>query len=280
MPELPEVETIRRELSRRVINKTIQSVKIIHQKIIHTPIVDFVYALKGNKFHSIQRTGKLLQFFLEGGEQVMLVHLKMTGQLLINAKPRNYANDANENPDKHTHVIIKFEDGSELTYRDVRKFGYMKLVSLDELEQIKRNYGIEPLQENFTLSSFQDIFKKRKKSLKSILLDQQLIAGLGNIYVDEVCFRAGIRPSRAANKIKKSEFVKLYEACEEIIARAIEFNGTTFSDYMRTGGDQGEFAQFLQVYGKAGEECTKCSSPITKIKLAGRGTHYCENCQG
>jgi len=301
MPELPEVETVRRELSDHIIDKKIVTVEIISPVIIKSSKAQFVKYLRGNCFEKIDRIGKLLKFHFKSGDLIMLTHLKMTGQLLViengqvtagkmnlistkNMKGEtligNFRDNQAKQADKHLHVVINFEDGTQLQYRDVRKFGYMKLIPAIELESVHKRFGIEPLQENFSIEAFKDIFKGRKKSLKAILLDQQLIAGLGNIYVDEVCFQAGVRPMKLAHKLKVAELEKLHLACEEIITQAIEHKGTTFRDYSRPDGSKGSFINLLKVYARTGTDCTRCkTSTISKVKLGGRSTHYCKKCQ-
>jgi len=268
MPELPEVETVRRELSKDILGKKITDIDIRSSVIVKNNASEFKKLLVGHSIYKINRIGKLLKLYINDNKHLILVHLRMTGQLLF------------DHPiDKHCHVIIKFDDKSKLIYRDVRKFGYLKLIKISELDLVRSRYGIEPLQENFKEEDFKNIFKKRKKSLKAILLDQNLIAGLGNIYVDEICFRAGVRPNRKADKLRNKEITKLHQACDEIIAKAIKYNGTTFRDYSRPGGNMGNYREHLQVYGRDGQKCFNCSHDILKTKLAGRGTHYCRFCQ-
>ena len=216
----------------------------------------------------------------------------MTGQLIYLAKDSQVSGGhslsshsfekavGGELPNKYTRVIISFSDKSNLFFNDLRKFGYMKLVNQAELDAfIFKNYGPEPLDNNFILSDFITTLKKRHRNIKSVLLDQKIVAGLGNIYVDEVLFAAGVRPMRLASELNKGEVTKIFQVIPKILTLSIKHRGTTFSNYVDSKGKRGNFSSLLQVYGRGKEKCLKCSSAIIKTKIAGRGTHYCPHCQ-
>jgi len=303
MPELPEVETVRRQLEDKILGKTIRSVEIREKYPVKSSTQTFKKVLEGNQFSSIERIGKLMQFFMADGKQVMLAHMKMTGQFLYQSSgeikagiyPLLYASIAGRRKTAgrfreeqvtkglavdHVHVLFHFEDSSVLAFRDQRKFGYLKLVSSDELEEINARFGIDPMMKNFTREAFQNAFSGRTKSLKAVLMDQHLIAGLGNIYTDEICHRAGIRPLRSVKRLKSKEISRLFEISKEVIEKAVKHHGTTFRDYTKPDGKGGSYAYQLQVYGRQGEKCLQCNQEtITKVKYLGRGTHYCKSCQ-
>ncbi|MFH2104905.1 MAG: bifunctional DNA-formamidopyrimidine glycosylase/DNA-(apurinic or apyrimidinic site) lyase [Parcubacteria group bacterium] len=285
MPELPEVETIRRDLQRKIVGKKITEVKVRKLKIVKGSQPAFRRALIGNSFAKISRRGKLLILELKKGEKYLLIHLKMTGQLIYQARGQIIAGghgwpQIGKLPNKYSHIIFTFADRSQLFFNDLRQFGYMKLVGDEELSAILEKFGIEPLTKNFTWANFRHALAGKKTSLKAVLLNQKLIAGIGNIYVDEICFRAGVRPSRAVNKLSSAELRKIFNSCNIIIKQAIKYRGTTFNDYVDADGNKGNFISRLKVYQRAGEKCQRCRrGVIKKTRLAGRGTHYCPQCQ-
>jgi len=292
MPELPEVETVRQDLRAQLLNKKIKSVTVLNPKTAGGSPEDFITSLSGTFFIDILRRGKLLIFKLKRQNLYLLTHLKMTGQLIYIANNKVFVgghslpSDSYEKsvggvlPNKHTRIIITFADKSNLFFNDLRKFGYMRIVSKEELDAfILKNYGPEPLEKDFILNDFISKLKKRNRNLKSVLLDQKIVTGLGNIYVDEVLFASGVRPMRLASSITKSEATKIYKEIKRILTLAIKHRGTTFSNYVDAKGHAGNFSKQLKVYGRSKEVCLKCSGQITKTKIAGRGTHYCPHCQ-
>ncbi len=297
MPELPEVETIRRDLAAVIIGRRIAALKLLSPKTAKNDAAFFVNSLVGQEFDDIQRFGKLLAFRLRkkrGQSHVnfLLVHLKMTGQLILDSADKKIAGGhslregslaaavGGELPNKHTRVIFEFSGKSRLFFNDLRKFGYLKIVDESELNKIvAANYGPEPLTPSFTLKHLESTLKKRQTSIKALLLNQKLIAGLGNIYVDESLFMSSIKPERIASSLRLVEIKKLYQAINKIIKLAINNRGTTFSDYVDSSGKRGNFSRLLKVYGRGGQPCPNCQQPIIKRKLAGRGTHFCVNCQ-
>jgi len=298
MPELPEVETIRLDLVNDLLKKKIITLKILSPKTVKNTKSFFLKQLLNNSFEDISRRGKLLYFKIKGGDNYLLIHLKMTGQLIYlkgkkkiagghslalisNDKRTSFIQDVGgELPNRYTRVFFLFEDEAQLFFNDLRRFGYLKIVNKKELDQIlEKNYGPEPLTKNFNKEYLFNIFKNRQRSIKSLLLDQKIVAGLGNIYVDESLFLAGILPDRLAKELKIEEIDKLVKSVNSIIKLAIKNRGTTFKDYRDASGKQGNFSQYLRVYGRAGEKCFKCGGIIEKKKHAGRGTHYCLKCQ-
>lgn len=285
MPELPEVETIRRDLSKKILNKKIKNIYIGKKRIVRNEEQDFLQVLNGNKFVEIDRVGKLLIFVLQSGKKYLLVHLKMTGQLIYCHQGKYIAGGhslpkiGDALPNKYSHVIFTFADNSKLFFNDMRQFGYLEVADKEKLEKIKNKFGIEPLTSNYKLAKLKIILKKRSAPVKAVLLDQKVIAGIGNIYADEILFFARIRPERKANSLSDEEIKRVYAGSQKIIKDAIKFRGTTFNDYVDAQGNVGSFVKFLKVYGRKGEKCYLCKGFVKKIKLAGRGTHFCPSCQ-
>ncbi len=288
MPELPEVETIRRDLEKKVIGKKIKVIKILAAKSVHNKTADFLDVLVGNSFLRIERRGKLLMFALKRTDKFgyLLLHLKMTGQLIFKQNNRLLAGGHDvtlkdlQVPNKFTRLIFTFDNDGQLFFNDMRRFGYLKLVSKEEKEKIvKNNFGIEPLTIDYTFKAFENLFKNRKTSIKALLLNQKFISGIGNIYADEICFCARVLPTRIAKSLKIEEIKKLFQCVEHVLKIAIKNRGTTFSDYVDSDGNIGKHTDFLNVYDRTGKECKRCKSLILKKKHAGRGTYYCSNCQ-
>ena len=286
MPELPEVETIKNDLNKKVLNKKIILVDVRQKKAIRGNLFNFVKTLLGKSFQKINRVGKLLIFKTKEGEFYLLIHLKVTGQLIYRYKNGVVAGghdfpkvEINKLPNKYSHVIFKFADESQLFFNDMRKFGYLKIVNKKDLEKILAEYGLNPLSSNFKLNNFSKIFKNKKTNTKAVLMDQKLIAGIGNIYADEILFQARIKPNRKVNTLKKEEIKNIFKAIKIIFKKAIKYRGTTFSDYVDVSDNKGGYSKFLKVYRREGEKCKQCGNIIEKIKIAGRGTRYCDKCQ-
>jgi formamidopyrimidine-DNA glycosylase len=284
MPELPEVETVRRDL-KVLVGKKIKQVEVRLKKFTTPAPKKFTKILSGSIVDKIDRRGKLLIFHLHNNLRLH-IHLKMTGQLVLQHKKKLVFGghpivNVSELPNKYTHVIFNFADGDILYFNDLRQFGYAKLLSKKESEEIiSLNYGVEPLDKEFTPSYFGSVLKRRSKTtIKAFLFDQKLIAGLGNIYVDESCFRAGVRPDRLVNTLTTNEIEKLYKSIKQVLALAVKHRGTTFNNYVSVDGRAGKFWKYCKVYGRAGEPCKKCGIIIRKIKVAQRGTSYCPKCQ-
>ncbi len=290
MPELPEVETIKRDLSV-LIGKKIKALEILSPKTASSSEAFFKKVLVGKSLLKIERRGKLLMFFFKN-DHILLVHLKMTGQLIYQSGKNkiigghslasgNYEKSVGGAlPNKHTRAVFHFTGSSDLYFNDLRKFGYLKLVKQTELDELlRKNYGPEPLTPEFSAMNLEKILSTRRIAIKAALLNQKLIAGLGNIYVDEVLFASKINPFRPANKVKPLEIKKIIFEANKIIKKAILNRGTTFNNYVDSKGKKGNYSKFLKVYGRGKEGCLICGQPILKVKLAGRGTHYCQNCQ-
>jgi formamidopyrimidine-DNA glycosylase len=284
MPELPEVETIRQDLRNKIINKKIVDVLVTSKAKVKPSKYIFIKHVKDNKFIEIDRIGKLLIFVMPE-QRYLLVHLKMTGQFIykkdneIIPGGHNDLSTIKNLPNNSTHITFEFLGKEKLYFNDMRRFGYMKLVGSDELEKVKSNYGIEPLQSNFVLKDFKELFKNRKTSVKALLLNQKIISGIGNIYADESCFLSGIKPERRACELSHEELKKLYLAIQKIIKKAVKIRGTSFNNYVDADGNKGSFVKFLKVYGRGGLKCTRCHGILIKTKTAGRGTVYCAKCQ-
>lgn len=269
MPELPEVETIRRQLAKKITGKKITGVEILSAKTVKMPAKSFVKKIIGAKIKNIGRRAKLLLFYLSSG-LILVTHLKMTGQYLWRGEKNN-----------HTRVIFKFGPKDWLLFNDMRRFGYLKLLSAGELLKItEKEYGPEPLEAKFTPKKFQEVLNKRPKmKIKQLLLEQKLIAGVGNIYAQEACFMSGIKPNRPAGSLKQNEVKKLYQAIKKVLSEAIKYGGSSAENYLNLYGKEGDFVPRLKVYGHGGEKCRRCGSILKTIKLGGRGTVYCEKCQ-
>jgi len=273
MPELPEVETVRRTLTELTVGKTITEVKVLWPNMIKNPseVRQFTDALKGQTIHEMGRRGKFLKFILD--DYVLVSHLRMEGRYLLS--------QGNEPIDKHTHVIFQFTDGTELRYRDVRKFGTMHLFKKgeEESELPLSQLGPEPFSEQFTVDLLSEKLQKTNRKIKTVLLDQTVVVGLGNIYVDEALFRAGIHPERPANSLSHEEICLLHQEIVGTLKEAVQKGGSTIRTYVNSQGQIGMFQLELYVYGRKGEPCKKCGRPLQKTVVSGRGTHYCRNCQ-
>ncbi len=286
MPELPEVETIKRDLKNAVLNNKIIAVQINKKASIkETSRKKFISELTGSRFTKIERVGKLLIFFLHENKY-LLIHLKMTGQLIyVKKQDEQVVAGGHPEPEslkslknKHTRVEFEFSDRSRLYFNDMRRFGYMQLASQKQLDKILSQYGLRPFSRQFTLENFIDALKT-SRTIKAALMNQKIIAGIGNIYADEACFEAGVRPDKKANELSESEFINLHRSIIKVLKKAIEKKGTSFSNYLNADGRPGYNADFLRVYGRAGKKCRCCGVEIKKKKVAGRGTHYCPDCQ-
>lgn len=287
MPELPEVETLKRELAKFVKDKKIKSVKVHWPKMVQplTP-VKFQNRIKNKTIIDIKRRAKMLIFELSDSN-FLTVHLKMTGQLIFQPKKGDLVFGGHPQqggtsglPNKFTHVVIDFSDGTNLFFNDMRKFGWMRYVNAEELYPLISHFGVEPLSKSFSLSAFKLLLGLYpNRIIKQFLFDQGLVAGLGNIYIDEACHYAGILPTRRVATLTSAEVKRLHQGIQDILKLSISKKGTSFSDYVQLDGKQGQFVKWLKVYNKAGQKCQRCGTPITKIKLNGRGTHFCSKCQ-
>lgn len=294
MPELPEVETIRRDLNRVLRGKTIAKVTVRLPKIVRGNHRAFTRALAGKMFGPIKRRGKLLLFTLASDDRVVLLHLKMTGQLLYSdgqgliagghswPPPHTIGAPGTKQallPNQYTHVIFTFTDGSHLYFNDLRQFGYVELANPQRVADVKDQFGVEPLTVAFTPEYLAQVVRGRTVTVKQVLLDQAKIAGLGNIYVDEALFFAGVRPTRRATTLTVAEVRQLHRGIQHVLRQSIKHRGTTFNSYRDVRGKRGSFVGRLKVYGRSEQSCRRCRGTIMKVKVGGRGTHFCPECQ-
>lgn len=268
MPELPEVETVRAQLHKGLSGKTIQSVTLLKSGREKPVGKRFVEAVVGKTIDRVERRAKLLVYRFADGT-AMTAHLKMTGKFVFV--------DPEYQPAKHDRMIFELGD-ARLVWNDVRQFGFVNLVSGKELEEILSKYGPEPLESRVTLLASRLIGPKTR-TVKAALLNQEVIAGVGNIYADEACHRAGILPTRRLGKMKVEDRMNLMRHLKELLDEAVKQRGTSANDYVDTEGKKGGFLSLLRVYGRAGEKCLNCEKLIKKIILTQRGTHYCGGCQ-
>ncbi|SET79028.1 formamidopyrimidine-DNA glycosylase [Salinibacillus kushneri] len=273
MPELPEVETVKKTLKQIVLGKTIQDVTIRWENIIQYPKEPEVFQeeIKGQTISNLGRKGKFLLFYLD--HHVLISHLRMEGKYAIH--------EQNDSIDKHTHVIFHFTDGTELRYKDVRKFGTMHLYQKGEEYSLPplSKLGPEPFDDTFTANYLFQKCQRTTRNIKNVLLDQTVVAGLGNIYVDEALFRSKIHPLTMASNLTKPECSVLAKEVESTLNDAIAAGGTTIRSYLNSLGEIGLFQLQLFAYGREGQKCKRCGHMIEKIKVGGRGTHICPNCQ-
>lgn len=273
MPELPEVETIRRDLQKLLPGKVIEDVKLLFPGFVKYPDPgEFVRLCRGKAVLETGRRGKYLFLHLSEGF-LLTVHLRMTGRLLYYLKQ--------EPPALHTRGVFSFAGGEELHFHDVRKFGTMWLVEPGGLDRIGglKALGPEPLKEGFSPAFFQECCRKTTRPIKSLLLSQEAAAGIGNIYADEALFKAGLNPRRRANSLIGEEAEKLRDAIREVLQEGISARGTSRRDYLDAAGRSGSYQDRLKVYGRKGQECPNCRCPIQRVVIAGRSTHFCPACQ-
>lgn len=273
MPELPEVETIRKTLKRFVVGRTVEDVSIYWSNIIKYPddIEHFKANIIGETIHDIHRKGKYLLFELD--DYMLISHLRMEGKYNVFPVGDPYR--------KHTHVVFKLDNDEELRYEDVRKFGTMHLVKKgEELDSSPlKKLAPDPFEETFTLEYFHDKLKRTSRMIKAVLLDQTVVSGLGNIYVDETLFHARVHPEKRANELTKKEVELIHQYATHVLDAAVKQGGTTIRSYVSTDGNIGLFQQELYVYGQEDEPCKTCGELIQKMKVSGRGTHICVKCQ-
>lgn len=273
MPELPEVETVRRSLEKYLIGRIINKVTINRSKIIKFPEPErFKILLEGDLINSLERRGKYLFFCLQSG-YVLVTHLRMTGQFYYVKSEESFL--------KHTHIIFELDNGYQLRYVDIRQFGTMYLLKPEEFKLIRglRDLGPEPLDDDLSFDRFCRLLEGRRGALKQLLLDQTFLAGIGNIYADEILFDAGLHPKRIVNSLTLQEKKVLFKSIRKVLQLGIENRGTTFRNYVDGDGRKGSFQELLKVYGRGGQACCKCGQPLTKQKIAGRSTCFCSTCQ-
>jgi formamidopyrimidine-DNA glycosylase len=307
VPELPEVQTVVSELNRKLKNKTIKSVEVFRPKIIsigpktvsnirtadQPRVKKFISLLEGEKILSVKRRAKMLIFDLKGPLS-MLVHLKMTGQFIFEDEKQHKKTHGKyrllnkltaplvELPCKFTHVIFHFTDNSTLFYNDVRQFGYLKIVHDNEIGEVKelKEYGPEPLDKKFTYQVFIDALNKRPKAkIKQVLLDPKVVVGIGNIYSDEILFHAKVHPLRTISSLTEHELKAIYKYIPIVLKEGIKYKGSSVGDFIRTDGSTGTMGKHHYVYALKKHPCKHCATIIQSLKIGGRTTSFCPNCQ-
>lgn len=298
MPELPEVENLRIGLEKYILNQKILKIEVGKPKLVSgngtkriaskKKVLEFIEGLTNAKFLKVERRAKNLIFRLSQ-DKTIIVHLKMTGQFVYKAHNKKHKVDGGHPiaisettlPNKHTHIIFELEKGT-LYYNDTRMFGYVLYFEtqekFDKLNHFQK-YGLEPLDKDFTLEYFESALKKKKSVIKKVLLDQDIVVGIGNIYADESLFEAGINPTRNANTLTKEEITKLHKAIKRIIKKAIEVGGSSVATYRLIDEARGNYAREHKVYGKDGKSCYVCKKPLKKTLIGSRTTIFCEKCQ-
>ena len=283
MPELPEVETIRLGLDRLVLKKTIGAIKSDNFKSFPNSQVDVERFLIGRNIKQVRRRGKVLLLDLDSG-YTLITHLKMTGQLVFDSDQVHFgaghpsASLKNELPDKSTRVIMTFSDQSRLFFNDQRKFGWMRLYPTSEIDRLDffSKLGPEPLDQSFTWRILRDRMARRVRSpVKAAILDQSVIAGVGNIYADESLWGAKIHPSTLVGSLSEADYKKLHKDLIKILRLSIEKGGSTDRNYVDAEGKSGSYLDFACVFRREGKPCLRCGTIIEKLRVAGRGTHVC-----
>jgi formamidopyrimidine-DNA glycosylase len=278
--ELPEVEVMRRDLEKDVVGRKVAKAEVRASKnamrVIrrHAKRKEFTDRLTGRKLAKVERRGKYVLLHLDNGD-VLVVHFGMSGQFVRGNKRQALP--------PHTHVVIDFQQGGDLRFVDPRTFGEMFVATPDELGKVKelQHIAIDPLDHVFTWQAFGAALAERASKMKVLMMDQKFMSGLGNIYSDEVLFAAGLRHDRMSNTLSSQEVRRLYRALQEVLQDAIRFRGTTLEDgaYVDLFGKPGEFQNELKVYGRAGQPCRRCRTPIEAVKISGRSAYYCPQCQ-
>jgi formamidopyrimidine-DNA glycosylase len=267
MPELPEVETIRRGIEKRILGKKVERVEINSTKMVKQPSIQkFKREVKGRTFTQVIRRGKYLILGLSSGKKIV-IHLRMTGQLIYGKK------------DGKNRVSFLLSDGKYLKFNDRRHLGEIRLVEDWEKVPGIARMGMEPLEDGFNLKVFREMLNKKRAKIKPLLMNQEFLAGVGNIYAQEALFEAGIHPERKACLLKPDEVKSLFYELKKVLGEAIDYRGSSLSSYVDVEGRRGSFHFRLRVYGRGGEPCIKCKTPLEFIKLAGRGTSFCPKCQ-
>lgn len=283
MPELPEVETIKNDLEAKIKGKEISDIEILWRGALNISAKKFVSLARNAKILNISRRAKLLILTLSN-HYSLFIHLKMTGQLLYAPKvPNGGLKEVLENPAyKYARVIFFFTDKSILIFNDLRKFGYVKIIPQSKVQDFinDKKFGPEPLMKDFTLEKFREILKKYpRRRIKQVLTDPAAIAGIGNIYADEICFYAKVKPIKQISNLTAREIELLFAGIKKILRRAIELRGSSVENFVDTGGRKGGYVKELKVYDREGEKCVLCPNKIKRIKLGGRSSHFCPHCQ-
>ena len=276
MPELPEVESLRQILARSVVGRSFHHVRVKEARLRRSVTGELGSLIGGRRVERVGRRAKYLLIEM-AGDQVMLVHLGMSGSLTH----RGHSFDSAAFNPRHDHIEFALDDGSILVYNDPRRFGLIKVVARAELNEIAelKYLGPEPLGHDFTLNYLWQVSRGRTAAIKNLLMDQRIVAGVGNIYASEILFRAEVRPTRRAGRVTRKEIGRIVAATRQVLHEAIGSRGTTFRSYRDSRGQPGRFAQRLRVYDREGKPCLKCSTPIRSVVLGQRSTYYCPRCQ-
>ncbi len=272
MPELPEVETVKETLKLKLIGKKIKDVKVYYDGIIAYPEVkEFSKQIKNLPIKDIKRRGKWLMFDLD--KYYLLSHLRMEGKYFFKNKE--------DKLDNHEHVVFTLDDDEELRYRDTRKFGKMYLIKKEDINSIGpiKDLGLEPWDDSLTKEYLKSKYKNKKLPIKTVLLDQSIIVGIGNIYADEILFLSKLNPLIKCCDLKDNDLDNIIKYTKEVLEKAIKLGGTTIRTYTSVDGVHGRFQNELLIHGKDKDVCPNCGQPIEKIRVGGRGTYYCINCQ-
>ena len=281
MPELPEVETIAGQLNKSLKGKVVKGIEALREKSFKGKSE----MLTGKQVKQVWRKSKMVVMDFVGWEKVLLVHLKMTGQLVLVEKGDRIvgghptADWINDLPSKHTRVVINFKDGSKLFFNDMRVFGWVKILEEKIWKQELSSLPPDVVDKEFTVSLFKKLLSGSKRAIKLVVMDQKKIGGVGNIYANDGLFLALIDPKKPANELSKKEAERLWKAVKKVVKKAVVLGGASYSDYKDTKGLGGRYQDHFLVYGRDGEVCKKCGKKIEKIKLGGRGTYWCPNCQ-
>jgi formamidopyrimidine-DNA glycosylase len=267
MPELPEVETIKNDLAPHVTGRTITGVTLLWEKTLQQPSgEEFERIIKNQKITGMERRGKYLIFDLESGYK-LIMHMRMSGSLML----------GHDNPPPHTRAIIHLDNNSNIYFNDPRKFGKMQLVK--DCGCVFGKLGVEPLSSDFTVQSLTGLLKERKSPIKSVLLEQNLIAGIGNMYADEALFASKIHPTRPADSLTKEEIKALHQAIQDVLRLGIKNKGASVTNYFRPDGETGTAHKQFKVAHCKDKPCPVCNTPLERIRVHQRGTYFCPNCQ-
>ncbi|MFH1683520.1 MAG: bifunctional DNA-formamidopyrimidine glycosylase/DNA-(apurinic or apyrimidinic site) lyase [Candidatus Margulisiibacteriota bacterium] len=287
MPELPEVETVKRGLVKALVGKKISGFESDWHRAVNRPVKQYQRILKGLKILGVRRRARMLILDLSQDWKIF-IHLKMTGQLVFRDKKKcligghSIAKSCANLPNKFTHAIFSFSDGSNLYFNDVRKFGWVRLFTGEQLTEVieRMELGPEPLSKEFSVKYLIEAMTKRSRSkVKQFIMDNQVVVGVGNIYSDEVCFYARVRPDRPVGTIKQAQVKKIHDGILKILKAAIKAQGTTFSNYVNADGEAGAYTKKLKVYQRYGKKCYHCKSIVKRMKIGGRTSSYCPRCQ-
>ena len=269
MPELPEVETIRRGLEKYLVGHIIKDIEIRKPNILYGRVEDVINA----KVTGARRFGKALVIDLDNNFS-LAIHVKMTGQLIYRKEKKD------DLPHKFTHIVFNLDHDSILFYNDIRRFGWIKIMKTEEIEKMKFIQGLgHEMLKDLTQDIFKNILKGKKTNIKTLLMDQTKIAGIGNIYANDALFLAGINPKRTAESLSDVEQSKLFSSLEEVLMLGIKHGGSSENTYVNALGEKGSYQEHSPIYGKTGQPCPNCGAPIKRITIGGRGTFFCNNCQ-